>query len=78
MRKYLRAIARANMKKAGIEKINKKHKYKGMPAKSKFAENWKKFAAMPAEIRKTLKQEQAKLQKQREARKARREKLRAA
>ena len=49
MRKYLRAMARANMKRAGIQKMNKKrygiHPATGVPTKypSYFAENWRKW-----------------------------------
>ena len=47
MRKYLRAIARANMKRAGIQKMNKPRytTNNGMIVKapSYFAENWRKW-----------------------------------
>ena len=39
MRKLLRSIARANMKKEGIEKINKKRQ----DGKSFFSLNWKEW-----------------------------------
>lgn len=38
MRKLMRSVARANMKRAGFTKINKKHS-----GKSFFAMNWRKF-----------------------------------
>lgn len=50
MRKHARAIARANMKRAGIQKMNKKryyiHEKTGQPVQvpSFFAENWRKWA----------------------------------
>lgn len=40
MRKLMRSVARANMKRAGFTKINKKRGYGG---KSFFAMNWRKF-----------------------------------
>ena len=50
MRKYLRARARANMKRAGIRKMNKK-RYSINPntgivmqVPSFFADNWRKWA----------------------------------
>lgn len=44
MRKYLRSIARANMKRAGIQRINKPRvNMKGIRVKSYFAENWRKY-----------------------------------
>ena len=44
MRKYLRSIARANMKRVGIQHINKPRvNIKGFRIKSYFAENWRKY-----------------------------------
>lgn len=51
MRKYLRAIARANMEREGVKRINKRrymvNPRTGMVEKmpSFFAENWRKYAA---------------------------------
>ena len=50
MRKYLRKIAKANMMKQGIEKINKKHSVEVLANgkkvethESKFANHWKEY-----------------------------------
>jgi len=54
MRKLLRSIARENMKKAGIEKINKKKPQKdakgGTIKKSIFSEHWRKYAHFMPEL----------------------------
>ena len=42
MRKLKRSIARANMEKRGIKKINRQA-FKGTPGKSFFAENWREY-----------------------------------
>ena len=54
MRKLLRNIARENMRKMGIEKINKKKPTtdkKGKPInKSLFSEHWRKYAHFMPEL----------------------------
>ena len=39
MRRFLRRLARANMERAGVKKINKKH----ADGSSFFSENWRKW-----------------------------------
>lgn len=41
MRKYLRAIARHNMKKAGIQHMNRTGRQDGKRTDSYFAKNWR-------------------------------------
>lgn len=43
MRKLLRSVARANMKNAKMEHLNKFNRIKGIPGDSKFARNWRRF-----------------------------------
>lgn len=46
MRKYLRAMARARMKALGIKHINRKGRdHRGHKLPSKFAVDWRKYAA---------------------------------
>ena len=47
MRKYLRSMARHNMKKAGIEKINKiERDSKGFIIGSKFSRLWRDYVSV--------------------------------
>lgn len=43
MRKYLRAIARYNMEKQGVQHINKREMHGKKKEKSYFAESWKMY-----------------------------------
>lgn len=52
MRKLLRSIARHNMKKAGVEQINKKTIRTENGAKSKFSLYLKKFLTSQASVSK--------------------------
>lgn len=52
MRKLLRSIARHNMKKAGIEQLNKKTVRTEKGTKSKFALYWKQFISPQAPAKK--------------------------
>ena len=49
MRELLRSIARHNMKREGIQHMNKKrYTAKGEKKQSIFGQYWREFAAMPA------------------------------
>ena len=43
MRKLMRSIARANMKKAGICHMNKKIRVKGEKDRSYFSKHWREY-----------------------------------
>lgn len=57
MRKLLRSIARYNMKKAGVEQMNKKTIRTEKGARSKFSLYWRKYLTpqVPASRRKAKK-----------------------
>lgn len=65
-RKHLRALAHANMARAGIQKVDKPRTYKGLPVPSIFCAEWKKYAITPSEVIRKCEKEQAEQQRRRE------------
>lgn len=54
MRKLLRSIARHNMKKAGVEQLNKKTIRTEKGARSKFSLYWRQYIAPQKPIKKRV------------------------
>lgn len=48
LRKLKRSVARAKMRRMGLERLNRKRwKMNGIRVKSFFADNWRRYAKMP-------------------------------
>jgi len=71
MRKHLRAVARANMKRAGCHHINKPRRtLNGGHVPSYFAENWGKYLKTPSSIERKAAKIRAENEHRRELRNA--------
>lgn len=78
MRKYARAVARANMEREGIQNINRHGRYLGRTVPSLFSKNWRKYAFIQDNIRIACKKERDAQARYREIRNRRRAARKAA